>query len=128
MDSYANVNAIDKLVRHQLHHDQRFEGNHAEVGRIIDGLDLRGGKEIIWPFLFTAEQQFDGLAGTALRTVAEHNHIEQFTGDEAALLKGGSDVRQIATANNKLTSRVLRTAPSSTIATHEATAFPPTTA
>ena len=37
----ADVNLILSPIRHQLHHDQRFESNHAEIGRIVDGLNLR---------------------------------------------------------------------------------------
>jgi hypothetical protein len=77
--------------------------------------------------LFTSEQEVHGLAGFALCAVAEHDHVKQLIMDEASLLENGRDGGR-SLRRTRSTSRVLRTAPSSTVATQEATALPPTTA
>ena len=88
-----------QVRHHQLHRQEGFESDDAEIGWIVDCLNLRGRQQMIGARLFTGEQEVDGLTGLALRTVAEHGDVEHFAGDKARLLKGGRDGRQITPAD-----------------------------
>ena len=66
-DHVLDVNLIFPSVRHQLHQDQGLESDHAEVGRIVDGLNLRRRQEMIGSSLFPGEQEVDCLARLTLR-------------------------------------------------------------
>ena len=53
-------------VRHQLHHYQRFECNHAILGRIFHGLNVRRRQGMIGASLFASEQQVDGFGNLSV--------------------------------------------------------------
>ncbi len=93
------MGAILVPIRHQLHHDERFEGKHAEVGRIVDRLDLRSREEVIGADLFAAEQQVESLAGLALRAVTKRDDPDYFVSDEAGPLQGAGDGLLMGPAN-----------------------------
>jgi hypothetical protein len=127
-DQVAHVRSDLVAIRHQLHVDQSLERDDSKTCGIVDGRQRRCGQAMLGSNLFAGKEQVDRLAGLGVRAVEEN--VTPRTSERTKPACSSAAVRTVKSSRrtSKSMSRVLRTAPSSTVVTQEATAWPPTTA